>query len=160
MDITFKTEIGRFNYRVTGLIINNNKLLIMKDDKSPYYYIPGGRVKMHETSRDAIVREINEEIEIEVRVNRLLWTVENLFVEKQSGNRVHELGFYYLLELKDESILKKGDKFIMNEGGWNNLKFEWKSLEDIINLNIYPLFIRERIMNLPESIEHIVEIKE
>ncbi len=159
MDITFKTEIGRFNYRVAGLIINNNKLLIMKDDKSPYYYIPGGRVKMHETSRDAILREIKEEIEIEVKINRLLWTVENLFIEKQS-NRVHELGVYYLLELKDESILKKGDKFIMNEGGSRTLKFEWKPLEDIRNLNIYPVFIRERIMNLPQSIEHIVEIKE
>lgn len=60
----------------------------MKDDKYPYYYISDGGVEMHETSRDAIVREINKEIEIESKINRLLWTVRNLFVEKQSGDSV------------------------------------------------------------------------
>ncbi|MDZ5010793.1 NUDIX domain-containing protein, partial [Clostridium perfringens] len=117
MDITFKTEVGRFNYRVAGILIHDNKLLIMKDDNSPYYYIPGGRVRMHETSESAIIREIKEEVKIETKVNRLLWVVENLFIEEQSGDRFHEIGLYYLLDIKDESIFKKGNEFITNENG-------------------------------------------
>lgn len=35
MDISFKTEEGRFNYRVCGIIIHNNKILAMHDERSP-----------------------------------------------------------------------------------------------------------------------------
>ena len=53
MDITFKTEQGRFNYRVCGMIIHDNKILAMHDQRSPYYYLPGGRVKLGETVEEA-----------------------------------------------------------------------------------------------------------
>ena len=36
MDITFKTEQGRFNYRVCGMIIHEGKILAMHDQRSPY----------------------------------------------------------------------------------------------------------------------------
>ena len=60
MDISFKTEEGRFNYRVCGIIIHDNKILAMHDEKSPYYYLPGGRVQLNET-----VEEADEESELE-----------------------------------------------------------------------------------------------
>ena len=40
MDISFKTGSGRFNYRVCGVIMRNNSLLIMRDERSPYAYLP------------------------------------------------------------------------------------------------------------------------
>ncbi|MGL4336045.1 MAG: NUDIX hydrolase [Turicibacter sp.] len=159
MDITFKTEMGRFNYRVAGLLIHNNKLLVMKDENSPYYYIPGGRVSLNEPSAEAVIREIKEEVEVDVEINRLVWSVENFFVEEQSGDKFHELGFYYLLNLKNDSLLDKGNEFMMTEGGKHRLEFSWKSLEEIKDLYIYPLFLKERILNLPEHVEHIVEVK-
>jgi len=73
MDISFKTAEGRFNYRVAGLLIHDEKLLIMQDKDQPYYYVPGGRIKMNEKSEDAVKREIKEELGIEVNVNRMLW---------------------------------------------------------------------------------------
>ena len=44
MDIVLKTENGRFNFRVCGIILNGEKLLVMRDENAPYYYLPGGRV--------------------------------------------------------------------------------------------------------------------
>lgn len=114
---------------------------------------------MDETSEQAILREIREEVEIDVKINRLLWTVENFFTEEQSGDRFHELGLYYLLELKDDSIFERGSEFSMTEGGKHDLRFYWKPLEDISTIHIYPLFLKEKIMSLSTSIEHIIEIK-
>ncbi|SDP29676.1 NUDIX hydrolase [Clostridium gasigenes] len=158
-DITFKTETVRFVYRVAGIIIHNNKLLVMKDENSPYYYIPGGKVGLQELSTDAIKREIREEINIDVKVKRMLWIVENFFKDDESGENFHEIGFYYLLELNDEKIFEKGNEFIMTEGGTHRLVFYWKPLEEIKDLYVYPLFIKENILKLPNSITHIVENK-
>ena len=47
MDITFKTSEGKFNYRVCAVIINDDKILAMQDERSPYYYLPGGRVSLN-----------------------------------------------------------------------------------------------------------------
>lgn len=73
MDITFKTEEGRFNYRVCAIIVNDNKLLAMQDERSPYYYLPGGRVNLHEAAEDALLREIREELEVDAKIIRPLW---------------------------------------------------------------------------------------
>ena len=55
MDITFRTPEGRFNYRVCAVILNGEYLLAMKDERSPYYYLPGGRVMLHETAEEAVL---------------------------------------------------------------------------------------------------------
>ena len=160
MDVTFQTDVGRFNYHVAGVLIHENRLLVMTDERSPYYYLPGGRVSMKEESTMAIKREIKEELDVEVEATQLLWIVENFFVEQQSQEQFHEIGMYYLLQLTEEDILKRGQEFIMNEGGYKKLSFLWLPLEKIKHLNIYPLFLKERIMNLPQVPEHLVEIKE
>ncbi len=61
MDITFKTEQGRFNYRMCAIIIHNEKILAMKDEHAPYYYLPGGRVNLNETAESAVLREVKDE---------------------------------------------------------------------------------------------------
>ena len=160
VDVTFQTEVGMFNYRVAGILIHQNQLLVMTDERSPYYYLPGGRVSMNEVSTEAIKREIKEELEVDVEVSRLLWVVENFFTEQQSGEQFHEIGMYYLLQLKSHQLLKQGHEFIMKEGAYKKLTFKWISLEQVKDLNLYPLFIKEKVMNLPKTIEHIVEIKE
>ena len=58
VDITFITGNEKFNYRVCAMMISDGKILAMRDDRSPYYYLPGGRVAMGETAEVAVVREI------------------------------------------------------------------------------------------------------
>lgn len=157
MDISFKTEKGHFNYRVAGLIIHDNHILIMKDETSPYYYIPGGRVSLHESAEEAIKREIKEELRIDVRINRMLWLVESFFVEETNGETFHEIAFYFLLDLMDTSIFERSNPFVLKENGEQRLRFYWKSLTELKDLYMYPLFLKERILNLPEALEHIIE---
>ena len=157
MDISFKTVEGRFNYRVAGIIIHNNKLLVMKDEHSPYYYIPGGRVKMNELSEVAIIREVSEELNIEVNINRMLWVNENLFHEEYFHENFHEICFYYLLDIIDGQLINKESEFILKDNEEKILTFYWKDIDKIKDLNIYPLFIKNSILQLPEVIEHLVE---
>ncbi|WP_342559926.1 NUDIX domain-containing protein [Psychrobacillus sp. FSL W7-1457] len=158
MDLSFKTDEGRFNYRVAGLIINEGKILIMKDERSPYYYVPGGRVGLHEKSEDAIHREIREELSTEVAIDRLLWINENFFEEEVSKERFHEICFFYLLSLKNDDLLNKGNQFTENENGKINTYY-WKAFDELQELNVFPLFLKEKCHDLPQQITHLVESK-
>jgi len=55
---------------VAGLIFQNNKLLICQrpkfKDHPLKWEFPGGKIKKNETSEDALIREINEELSINI----------------------------------------------------------------------------------------------
>ncbi|HCP70689.1 MAG TPA: DNA mismatch repair protein MutT, partial [Clostridiales bacterium] len=64
MDLSFVDGKEKFNYRVCAVILSEGRLLAMHDERSPYYYLPGGRVQMGETAEAAVAREVQEELEI------------------------------------------------------------------------------------------------
>ena len=65
MDLTFKTEEGMFNCRVCAVFLHDGKLLVIGGQHPPYYYLPGGRVQLHEPMETAVLREVREELGIE-----------------------------------------------------------------------------------------------
>ena len=61
-DISFKTECGRFNYRIAGVVIHEGKVLLMTEDRIDFWYLPGGRAHMFESSVQALQREIQKKL--------------------------------------------------------------------------------------------------
>lgn len=155
MDICFKTSEGRFNYRVTAIIINDNKILAMQDINAPGYYLPGGRVQMHETLIDALNRELKEELDIKASIIRPLWFLENFFELKDKKEKVHEIGVYYLVDISNTNLLNKGNKFIKQEGNVTH-QFEWLDIDTLNEVDIYPSFLKDGLKNIPSSFETLV----
>lgn len=159
MDLTFKTSEGRFNYRACAVIINNNKILAMKDKRSPYYYLPGGRVALHESAEDALLRELEEELHVKGMIVRPLWLNQSFFTEDVTGERFHEICVYFLVDVSDTYILKKGESFISNEGKRSHT-FIWLPFENLKQEYFYPNFIKTEIFNLPAEFTIRTEIEE
>lgn len=151
MDITFKTQEGKFNYRVCGIIIHNNKILALKDEGGPYYYLPGGRVKLHETASKAILREIKEELHVDAEIERPLWFHQNFFIEDITKEKYHEICVYFLIDISKTNLLEKGEKFTLHDGE-KTLNFRWIDFEKLKTEYIYPTFIKNEIFNLPEKL--------
>ena len=156
MDLTFKSETGIFNYRVCAVILHGGKILATKDQNSPYFYLPGGRVKLHEPAEKAIVREVREELNVEPKVLRPLWLNQGFFTEDVTGARFHELCLYYLVDISETGLLSKGDRFTMLEGGLPHY-YEWIPLSRLESEYLYPLFIKEKIFSLPEHLTVLTE---
>ena len=95
MDISFKCDNQKFNYRVCAMIIANNRILAMHDERSPYFYLPGGRVALGETAEQAVVREVREELEITAKIIRPVWLNQAFFTEDVDNLRYHELCIYF-----------------------------------------------------------------
>ena len=152
--LAYREADFKFNFRVVGVLIKNGKLLIHRSHADDFYALPGGRAEMGENTETTIIREMEEELQIKVTVERLLFVNEAFF--DYADLRFHELGFYYLLNCDDEN-LKLDHQFEVNENG-TIFEFRWVDLDEIANEEVYPLFIRQRITSLPQTVEKFVEI--
>ncbi len=60
-----------------GIIINNGKILIIKRNKSEIngdiWETPGGKIEFGETLEEALLREIKEEVGLDVMVDKMLY---------------------------------------------------------------------------------------
>ena len=148
MDISFITAGKKFNYRVCAIIISNEKILAMHDERSPYYYLPGGRVEMGETAERAIIREVQEELNIIPKIVRPLWLNQAFFKEDVDKLNYHELCIYFLMDISDTDLLSRGEKFTSKEGKRIHT-FEWLEFERLKDEYFYPLFLKEDIFHLP-----------
>lgn len=158
MDISYKTESGKFNYRVCAMIISDGKILAMHDDRSPYFYLPGGRVKMGETAEDAVIREVREELGIIAKIARPLWLNQAFFTEDVDHLRYHELCIYFLMDISETDLLERGNEFTVNEGKKTHT-FEWLDFDQLKEEYFYPLFLKKEIFNLPNEFTIRTEIE-
>lgn len=149
-DITYLAGNRKFNYRVCGILLSEGRILAMRDERSPYYYLPGGRVKMGEAAEDAILREMKEELDVTPRVVRPLWLCQSFFTEDVDKLRYHELCLYYLLDAAETGLEKRGDRFTLREGAHTH-DFVWLPFERLKDENFYPLFLKDEIFRLPET---------
>ena len=150
MDITYVSNRKKFNYRVCAIIISNNKILAMHDERSPYFYLPGGRVQMGETAEHAVVREVEEELNITPKIIRPLWLNQSFFTEDVDKLNYHEICIYYLMDISETGLLEKGERFTLHEGHHIH-DFEWLAFERLQDEYFYPIFLKTNIYNLPKQ---------
>lgn len=150
MDISFKCENQKFNYRVCAMMISDNKILAMHDERSPYFYLPGGRVIMGETAEQAVIREVQEELGVTPSIIRPLWLNQAFFTEDVDNLNYHELCIYFLMDITETDLLTRGSVFTSKEGHRTHT-FEWLEFNRLKSEYFYPLFLKKDIFNLPDE---------
>ena len=99
--ISFNRNDRKFNFRVAGIAIASNQVLLHRLERDDFWTFPGGRVELGETSQKALVRELKEELNADIEILRLLWLVENFF--EYNHQQFHEIAFYYLMQFPARS---------------------------------------------------------
>ena len=92
---------------------------------SPYCRPLGGSIEFGERAREAVVREIREELGVEIREVRLLGVLENLFT--LDGQQGHEVVFVFDARFVDESLYQR-EKLPFTEAGWSSGDARWFDL--------------------------------
>ena len=156
MDITFVSGNDKFNYRVCAMIISDGKILAMHDERSPYYYLPGGRVVLGETAEHAVIREVQEELGVTPKIVRPLWLNQAFFTEDVDNLHYHEICIYFLMDITDTDLLTRGKQFTSKEGHRTHT-FEWLEFDRLKDEYFYPIFLKKDIFNLPNEFTIRVE---
>lgn len=149
-DCTFKTPDGRFNYRVGAIILNKTSLLMAYDRNYNQYHTVGGRVKLHETSEEAILREIYEETGVTAEIDRLGFVQENFY--KMNNAPYHELAFFYYIKPFDYTLINFDS--IKCDGDAEELR--WVDITNLPDTEFYPDFFKTELLNPSKTVKHFI----
>lgn len=148
MDISVPIGNGIFNFRSGVILIDENRVLLHKKEHDTFWALPGGRVSMFESSSETAVRELKEEIGVDVVVERLLWHTENFFPFGEK--KFHEVADYYLVRLQDSHSIYRGEGEFKGVEGDEVLIYKWVNILDLPETELYPKFLRKDLRELPE----------
>jgi len=156
--ITFERGRQRFNYRVVGVAIHSDSILLHQAEGDDFWTLPGGRAEFGETAEQTLKREMMEEIRTEVEVVRLLWFVENFF--DFEDKHCHEIALYFLMRLPTqcEYHARPGPFEGEEKEGEVKLIFQWfpRQQRVLAGLPLLPSFLQTAVQSLPESAQHVV----
>jgi len=113
-----------------GVAIADGKILLCRAKRGKSTYLPGGHIEFGETGREALVREVKEELGVDSTAGKFLGVVENSFL--QHGKPHAEINLVY--ELRVERV--EGVEKVESQEDW--IEFEWCPLEELMNANLLP----------------------
>ena len=148
-------EDWRFQPRVAAVCVWRDHLLVQRALDGAFWVLPGGRIEPLELTADALTRTMRWEIAQEVAVHRLLWVME--YVTRIAGRAVHELGFYYAIDLPEDSPFLDLTRDHAGVERGHDLLLRWVPIRDVPDLELLPPFLRTAMAQLPDSPQHIVQ---
>ena len=106
-----------------------------------------------ESSEEALVREIKEELDITVTDYKPIWINECFFMD--SGKKFHEIGMYYFVSVSGTGFRHYEPVFETKELTRTNT-YEWLDLDHLNDISLYPLFIKDEIKTLDGNLKLII----
>ena len=144
--ITFERDNNKFNFRVAGILIHNNRVLLHTTKTDDFWNLPGGRVEFNESTEQALIRELQEELGVTIQHERIVYINEDFF--EYDCKKYHEIGFYYLVSLaEDHEILQENKEFYGLEDN-GRLIFKWFEVEELLDVEVYPKILKTDIQEI------------
>lgn len=141
MDLSIKLEDTRLYIRVAGLV-KTPKGYLFEERKGQYIFPIGGKIKLGETSKEAAIREIIEEIGFVTKELKSRGAIENHYTNMSDGEKVQEICFVY--EVEEEFTGQVPGEFVEIQ------------IQDIDKHVVKPLPIVEILKDGTKSFKHII----
>ncbi len=111
---------------VAAILINdNNKILIAKRKKEKnlggYWEFPGGKVEKGEIPEESLIRELKEEMHVDIKINRYF----SSNVHNYGNFKINLIGFIGKI-INGKIVLKDHDEY------------KWVSVEELLGFHLAP----------------------
>lgn len=116
-----------------ALIIKDDKILVCKDKKNKNYFFPGGHIDTGEFAKDALRRELMEELSLKTKNFSFIGVVENKYIARKKEH--HEINFVYYVtyyNFKKESVEDHLDFFLFDINEFKRADIRPKELKKAI----------------------------
>ena len=149
-------SVGRreFNLKASGVCLRQGHALLLREGDAEYWTLPGGRIHHDETSADAIVRELTEELGFVPRIERLVW-IHETFV-RHWDERWHEVGFVFLYAIPPGSPWLDLTRDHVHREDGVAMVYRWFPVADLDRVRLVPVYLRHHLGRIPDGVELIV----
>lgn len=130
-------ELAGIETIARGVCVRDGKLLLCRAKGGSTTYLPGGHIEFGETGRQALVREMREELGVEAHTGAFLGAVENSFM--QHGKPHAEINLVYEVDIDGDECRSQED--------W--IEFEWCDIGKLDSANLLPDVFR-RLADWPD----------
>ena len=127
-------EISGIETISRGVCVKDGKLLLCRAKGGKSTYLPGGHIEFGETGREALVREVHEELGVASETGAFLGALENSFL--QNGKPHAEINLIYELMLDCCETPRSQEDWI---------EFEWCDLGKLDSANLLPEAFRSLV---------------
>ncbi len=131
-------ELAGIETIARGVCVQNGKVLLCKAKGGSSTYLPGGHIEFGETGRQALVREMKEEMGVNATAGALLGVVENQF--RQQGKPHAEINLVFRLDIPAGTAAEAREDWI---------EFEWRDLSDLDAANLLPAEMKRFLIAPP-----------
>ncbi len=116
-------ELAGIEVIARGVCVQGGKILLCRAKGGATTYLPGGHIEFGETGRQALVREVKEELGVDAETGAFLGVVENAF--QQHGKPHAEINLVYELKIPVATPARALEDWI---------EFEWRDREHLDDL--------------------------
>jgi len=152
-DWIFAGEGYSCDVRVAAVLVKDHKILVQRERNGMEYALPGGHIKIGETLEEGLIREFREEMAVNIRCRRVIWSEECFW--QSGGRQVHNISFYFLVDLCDGFDIPDDAVFVPNRDN-DNVVAGWLPVGQLEKAVIYPEFLKKEINCLDGPMKHFV----
>lgn len=150
-DINVHIEGINFMCRSCAVVTHEDRILFQKRKNDRYWALPGGKIGVMETTRDAIVRELNEELAVrDLNVGDVIAVTENFF--EMNGSKVHQYIFTHRVTLNDAKYDNIEGVFDGAEKG-KDIIFTWIKKSELHNAPIKPDYVAKQLLCADQGVQ-------
>lgn len=143
MDLTINIDDNKkLNIRAVLLIRYKDEVLVETYEEYDYKWLPGGRIRFNEDSNTTIIREIKEEMNLDLTKYNYKFSsiLENFFI--MDNIKYHEYQFIYTLDIDDKDLYLKLSNMPNNDSKLP-VYYKWIKLIDYDKENVLPKIGKE-----------------
>lgn len=119
------------------LITKEGNIILCRAKGKEWFFLPGGHIDNGESSREALIREIHEEIgDIGQKISSFIGISENIF-QYDEGSLQHEINIIFEVDVSREEVESQRD----------HIEFVTIRSKDIKDTKILPEEIKEGILS-------------
>lgn len=135
-----ENENIRLRLTARAIIVNDNHLLICNVKERSYTYLPGGEVNPGESIKDALKREIDEELKKVVDIKKYVGYIDQQFVLNEE--KIHEITHLFMTKLVNIDTTEQLETY--NEVP----SVRWVPINQLEGANLMPKIIQTTIPKL------------